>query len=192
MSNENKKNITSKINNRLNTILLEYKVFLLFILGHCRSHHIRRFFYRLSGIQIGSGSTIHTGARFYNPSNISIGNDTIIGEDAVFDGRERLIIGSHVAFATGVMIYNSQHDIDSADFHAISKPVTIEDYVFIGPRSVVLPGVKIGKGAIIAAGSVVTKNVPEYHVVGGVPAKFIRERKNKDPRYKLGRAAWFR
>ena len=183
---------TKKASRRLNAILLEFLVFILHFVGCIPSHFIRRFFYRLAGIKIGSGSTIHTGARFYNPVNIEIGRDTIIGEKAVLDGRDKLIIGSHVDIATEVMIYNSEHDIESDDFHAIEKPVHIHDYVFIGPRAIILPGVTIGKGAVVAAGAVVTKNVEPFHIVAGIPAVSIGKRKNEDPHYILGRAAWFR
>lgn len=184
--------VLDKSLNRVNVILLEFEVFLLHVVGFIPLHFVRRFFYRLTGVKIGSGSAIHTGARFYNPENISIGQDSIIGEGVVLDGRDKLQIGNHVDIATEVMIYNAQHDIEDPDFSALSEPVTIEDYVFIGPRSIILPGVTIGKGAIIAAGSVVTKDVNQYEVVGGVPAKVIKERNLKDLRYKLGRAAWFR
>ena len=102
-----------------------------------------------------------------------------------------MIIGNHVDIASGVMIYNSEHEINSEDFHAIIAPVEIEDYVFIGPRAIILPGVKIGEGAVVAAGAVVTKDVPEYMVVGGVPAQVIGERKVKDLHYRLGRARLF-
>jgi maltose O-acetyltransferase len=132
------------------------------------------------------------GIRFYDPRNISVGNDTIIGEGTVLDGREKLMVGNHVDIASEVMIYNSKHDIENEYFLPVSSPVTIEDYVFIGPRSIILPGVKIGKGAIVAAAAVVTKDVPPYAIVAGVPAKIIGERKLKDLHYKLGRAAWFR
>ena len=132
------------------------------------------------------------GACFYDPSNIEIGEDTIIGEDAVLDGRDKLKIGNHVALASGVMIFNSQHEIDDEHFSPSSAPVIIEDYVFIGPRAIIQPGVKIGRGAIVAAGAVVTKDVPPFTIVGGVPAKTIGERKLKDLHYKLGRARWFR
>ena len=184
--------MNKKIIKRTKTILLELEVFILHCVGHIPSHHIRRFFYRLAAIKIGSGSSIHTGASFYNPANIQIGKDTIIGENAVLDGRDKLIIGNHVDIASEVMIYNSMHDIEDPDFKAISKEVSINDYAFIGPRAIILPGVKIGKGAVVAAGAIVTKDVQEFQVVAGIPAKIIKERKNKEPHYKLGRAAWFR
>lgn len=183
---------SKKATNRMKTILLELEVYFLHLIGCFPSHAVRRFFYRLAGVAIGAGSSIHVGARFYNPANIVIGKDTIIGEFAVFDGRNALQIGNHVDIASEVMIYNSQHDIHSEDFHAVSEPVSIGDYVFIGPRAIILPGVTLGKGAVVAAGAVVTKSVNDYEIVGGTPAKVIGERKAKDLHYRLGRAAWFR
>jgi len=182
----------NKIIRRINTIILEFIVMKLHFVGYVPSHHFRRFFYRLCGVKIGNGSTIHMGARFYNPGNIEIGNDSIIGEGAVLDGRDKLIIGDHVDIASEVMIYNSEHDVQSGDFEAKTAPVEISDYVFIGPRAIILPGVKIGKGAVVGAGAVVTKDTESFTIVGGVPAKNIGERKIKDLNYKLGRAAWFR
>jgi maltose O-acetyltransferase len=182
----------SRVVNRINTVANEYVLFWLHVVGGIPSHHLRRFFYRLSGIKIGKGSTIHTGARFYQPMGISIGKDSIIGEGVVLDGRGKLEIGDHVDIASEVMIYNSEHDIHDGKFGPITQSVRIEDYVFIGPRAIILPGVVIGKGAVVGAGAVVTKDVLPFKVVGGVPAKEIGERKDQNPSYKLGRAAWFR
>ena len=177
---------------RFSSIMLELQIFILHIVGYIPSHIIRGLIYQLSGISMGEGSTIHMGAKFYNPRNISIGEDTLVGEGVVLDGRDIIKIGSHVDIATDVMIYNSQHDIENPDFSAITKPVVIEDYVFIGPRAIILPGVTIGQGAVVAAGAVVTKDVSPKHVVGGVPAVKIGERKLKDFHYRLGRPGLFR
>jgi acetyltransferase-like isoleucine patch superfamily enzyme len=184
--------LLEKGKNRVDTISLELIVFLLHMIGYIPVHTIRKFFYWLSGMRIGKGSTIHTGARFYNPANIIIGKDTIVGENTVLDGRDSLRIGDHVDIASEVMIYNAQHDIESPDFSAERAPVAIGDFVFIGPRTIILPGVHIGKGAVVAAGAVVTKDVEENSIVGGVPAKEIGKRQLKDLHYRLGRAAWFR
>lgn len=181
-----------RIQRRIDTIILEYINMWLHFVGVIPSHHFRRFFYRFAGISIGKGSTFHTGARFYNPSGITVGKDSIIGEGTVLDGRAALKIGDHVDIASEVMIYNGEHNINDVSFKAIVEPVTIEDYVFIGPRAIILPGVTIGKGAVIGAGAVVTKDVRPFAIVGGVPAKEIGERENKNPSYTLGRAAWFR
>lgn len=182
----------NKLKSRILNVLLEFEVFLLHLVGYVPFHHLRRAFYRAGGVKIGKGSSIHMAARFYDPHNISIAEDTIIGEGAVLDGRDKLVIGSHVALATGVMIFNSQHEINDEYFSPSNAPVVIEDYVFIGPRAIIQPGVKIGEGAIVAAGAVVSKDVPPYAIVGGVPAKIIGERKLKNLHYKLGRARWFR
>lgn len=177
---------------RIKTILLEFVIMKLHCVGHVPSHHFRRFFYRRFGVKIGKGSAIHMHLKLYNPFNIQIGEDSIIGEDAVLDGRDKLIIGNHVDIASEVMIYNSEHDVRDPSFKAINAPVVIQDYVFIGPRAIILPGVTLKKGAVVGAGAVVTKDVEENTIVGGVPAKQIGERGVKDLNYKLGRAAWFR
>ena len=177
-----------KIINRFFNWFLDFELMLINLAGLVPSHLFRLMIYKLAGMRIGIGSRIHMGARFFELTNIEIGQDSIIGDNAFLDGRDKLIIGDHVDVASSVMIYNSEHDINSEDFHAISAPVVIEDYVFIGPRVIILPGVRIGKGAVIAAGAVVTKDVADYKIVGGVPAQVIGERKIKDPHYRLGRA----
>lgn len=182
---------SSKIINRLSNYLLDFELMLLRWIGHVPSHTIRNIKYRFFGIKIGKGSTFHMWANFYEPKNIKIGEDTIIGDHAFLDGRDKLTIGSHTDIASSVMIYNSEHDLEKEDFSTIVAPVEIGDYVFIGPRVIIMPGVKIGKGAVVAGGAVVTKDVNPFTIVGGVPAKLIGERKNKNPNYRLGRARLF-
>jgi maltose O-acetyltransferase len=190
------KEVFKKILVRIDTIDLEFEMMILRWIGHVPIHHFRRFFYRLGGMKIGKGSSIHCGAVFYDTRNISIGKDSLIGENTVLDGRAKLFIGDHVDIASEVMIYNSQHDIYTEHFAAVEsvvkEQVIIEDYVFIGPRAIILPGITIGKGAVIGAGAVVTKNVDSGSIVGGIPAKEIGKRDISDLHYKLGRAAWFR
>lgn len=180
-----------KILNRIGNIVLDFELMVLRWVSHVPCHIFRKFVYRLAGMKIGKGSAVHMWANFFDPSGISIGEDTIIGDHAFLDGRAPLIIGNHVDIASSVMIYNSEHDLESEEFSARTEPVEIGDYVFIGPRAIILPGVKIGKGAVVAAGAVVVKNVPEFTIVGGIPAEKIGERKNKNPDYKLGRARLF-
>lgn len=180
-----------KIINRLLNIFLDFKLMLLTLVGYVPSHSFRNFCYRLAGIKIGRGSTIHMWARFYQPNNISIGEDTIIGDHCFLDGRAALKIGSHTAIASQALIYNSEHDIHSEDFRPIEQSVEIGDYCFIGARAIILPGIKISNGAVIASGAVVTENVVAMTIVGGIPAKKIGERKIKDLHYRLGRARLF-
>ncbi len=193
--------IIDKIIGRCKAIHLELITGLLWwLVGYVPSHSFRRFCYRLAGMKIGSRATIHMGARIYFPKGISIGEGTLIGEKATLDGRKQLKnshggleIGKHVDIASDVMIWTSQHDIHSDTMATVEEKVTIGDYVFIGPRSIILPGVTVGKGAIIAAGSVVTKDVEAMKIVAGVPAKEIGERKTntKELNYRLGRPRLF-
>jgi len=180
-----------KVVNRIKTIFLEFELLLLRWVSHVPSHCFRRFSYWLAGVKIGKGSTIHMWANFFDPSRVEIGEDTIIGDHCFLDGRDKLKIGNHTDIASQVLIYNSEHDIEAEDFRAITAPVEIGDYVFIGPRAIILPGVKIGNGVIVAAGAVVTKDVEPFRIVGGVPAKEIKSRKLGNPHYRLGRAALF-
>jgi acetyltransferase-like isoleucine patch superfamily enzyme len=188
----NGREVTAKITDRIYNWYLD----LLLLVVHCindhiPSHVIRNYVFRLAGGRIGRGSAIHMGARFFQPQGIKIGEDTIIGYRVFLDGRDGLVIGNHTDIASEVMIYNSEHAINSEDFHAVCAPVYVGDYVFIGPRVIIMPGVRIGTGAIVAGGAVVTKDVADFSLVGGVPARVIGERRNKHPQYRLGRARLF-
>lgn len=183
--------LPAKILNRIRAVILEFSLMILRWVGHIPAHSFRWLIYRVAGVRLGRGSIIHMWANFFQPKNIVIGEDTIIGDHCFLDGRGPLQIGSHTAVASQVLIYNSEHDINDEHFRATVSPVEIGDWVFIGPRAIILPGIKIGKGAVVAAGAVVTKDVPDFMVVGGVPARAIGERKLKDLHYRLGRAALF-
>jgi maltose O-acetyltransferase len=182
----------SRINRRVNNILIDFELLIANIVSNnIPSHTIRKYIFTLIGVKIGKKSTLHMGCKFFNPKGIIIGEDSIIGDRVFLDGRDKLSIGNHVDIASEVMIYNSEHNINDPEFNAITSTVIIADYVFIGPRAIILPGVKIGRGAVIAAGCVVTKDVPDYAIVGGVPGKIIGERMNRTLNYILGRARLF-
>lgn len=120
----------------------------------------RAYFGDGKGIFIGNNSTIGVNCKIQR--NVKIGNDVMMGED--------------------VIIITNTHKFDDCNIPMRIQgskilPVTIEDDIWIGSRVFILPGVKIGKGSIIGAGAVVTKDVPEYSIIGGIPAKLIRSRK---------------
>jgi len=181
----------TKIIRRFASYLLDIELYLLWLVGYLPSHLVRNSIYRLAGIKLGRRATIHMGARFYYPANIVIGAGSIIGDHIFLDGRSKITIGSHTDIASQVMIYNSEHDLSDPSFKALEEPVTIGDYCFIGPRVIIMPGVNIGRGAIVAGGAVVTKDVPAGAIVGGVPAKVIGERPLKALTYQLGRPRLF-
>lgn len=180
-----------KIVVRFESYLLDFTLMCLHVTTHLPSHTLRNWIWRCVGVKLGSGSTLHTGVRVYDPRNISVGDGSIIGYGVFIDGRDKVRIGNHTDIASEVMIYSSEHDIHASDFAPISAEVKIGDYVFIGPRAIILPGVKIGDRAVVAAGAVVTKDVEPGAIVGGVPAKVIGERKLKNANYRLGRFKLF-
>jgi maltose O-acetyltransferase len=101
-----------------------------------------------------------------------------------------LDIGDCVDVGHQVNIFTMQHDIDDPDYRAVGGPVRIENHAVIGGRATILPNLAVGQGAVVATGAVVTKDVGSFQMVGGVPAKFIRER-NPDIAYKISYRAWF-
>ena len=152
-----------------------YYLFVLLV-GKIPSHILRKQLYKLLGLKIGKHSTIYGGAEIRHVHNIKIGSNWIIGHYAILDGRGGIEIGNNVNFSSGVWIWTVQHDKDDPYFGVKIGKVVIEDYAWIACRTIILPNVKIGKGAVVCAGAVVTKNVEPYFVVAGIPAKKIGER----------------
>jgi acetyltransferase-like isoleucine patch superfamily enzyme len=122
--------------------------------------------------------------------SLTIGEHTLINRRCCLDARGGLTIGNNVSVAAEVAILTTQHDSDDQDFRVVTRPVVIHDHVSIGMRAMILPGVTIGRGAVIAAGAVVTKDVAPLDIVGGVPARSIG-RRGIDPAYTLGPAPLF-
>lgn len=153
--------------------------------GKIPAHFIRNFIYRfLFKLELGPKATLYGGVRFRSPWRITIGANSIIGEDSLLDGRGELTIGENVNIGSGVWVWTMEHDLNDPDFIAIKGAVYIDDYAWISSRVTILPNVSIGKGAVIASGAVVTKDVSPYTIVGGVPAKVIGKR-NPNLTYRL-------
>lgn len=109
-------------------------------------------------------------------ATLSIGDRCSINEGVSIGTTKRITIGSRVRLGPFVMIVDSAfHDLYERDVAPPSRPVVIEDDVWIGAKASVLPGVRIGRGSVIGAAAVVTRDVPPFSVVAGVPAKVIRQ-----------------
>jgi maltose O-acetyltransferase len=147
------------------------------------SKKIRRFLCKRLFQSMGEQVNIEHGAFFGKGDTISIGDHSGLGIDCRISGP--LTIGRNVMMGPEVMIYTSNHEMKDLDQPMIEQGETpkervkIEDDVWIGARAIILPGINIGKGAVIAAGAVVTKNVPPYAIMGGNPAKIIKFRYEK-------------
>lgn len=128
----------------------------------------------------GSDINVERGVFFGDGSRIELGDESGLGLNAWMSGPVR--IGRQVMMGPEVMIYTSNHAFNRTDVPMIRQgntepePVVIEDDVWIGARAILLPGVRVGQGSVVAAGSVVTRDVPPYSVVGGNPARVLKSR----------------
>jgi acetyltransferase-like isoleucine patch superfamily enzyme len=113
--------------------------------------------------------------------HITLGSGCHVARDVIISSAYNITIGKGVTFGPRSMVMDNNHRFDDPDASVMDQglsgsPVVIGDYAWIGGHAVVLPGVHVGKGAIVAAGAVVTKDVPAYTIVGGVPGKVIGQR----------------
>lgn len=136
------------------------------------------YFRKILRLTIGEHTSIAMGC-FITGSVIDVGSNTVINRNVYLDGRAQLKIGNNVSISHSCIIQTLSHDPQSEFFVCECKPVCIEDYVWIGSSALICPGVTLGKGSIIAAGSVVTKDVEPYTIVGGNPAVYIKHRSRK-------------
>jgi acetyltransferase-like isoleucine patch superfamily enzyme len=154
-------------------------------------HAVRQAYLRTFGMKIGPKTGIMRGLRVIRPERISVGSNCIVGFDCFMGGEAGIQIGNNVNIASFSVLLGGYHDVNSPTFEAILHPIVIEDYVWLATRVTVLGGVRIGRGAVIAAGAVVTKDVPPYTIYGGVPAKKIGERNPDACVYELNYQPWF-
>lgn len=165
-----------------------FKLYIDKEIGSIPSLRVRRFVYRhIFNMDISNKSIIHIGSKIRGYQYITIGDNTAVGDNVVLDGRKGITIGKNVNISSDAQLWSEQHDHRDPYFRCNSDEsfrIIVDDYVWIGPRVIILHGVHIGKGAVIAAGAVVTKNVDPYTIVAGIPAKAIGKR-NQDLRYKI-------
>lgn len=180
--------IIKKIKSLIRNLIEGYIRYYIFTTSRIPSHTVRNFIYRkILGVRLGRNAIIYHGAEIRSGEKLIIGDGSIIGDYAILDARNGIEIGKNVNFSTGVQIWTEQHDHRDPWFRCLSNEsfiVKIKDRVWIGPRVTILHGVEIGEGAVVGAGSIVTKDVPAYAIVAGVPAKQIGVR-NHDLRYEF-------
>jgi len=131
---------------------------------------------RLFGAQVGKGVVIHPNVNIKFPWKLSIGDHSWIGQRVWLDNLDRLTIGSHVVISQGAIIIQGSHDYKKVDYPTYSKPVVLEDGSWIGAGAIVTLGVTVKSHAVLAAGSVATKDLDAYTIYQGNPAMPVRER----------------
>ena len=147
------------------------------IVLHVPSRRFRMAFYRkIMGFNIGRNSAVFLNCRFDCAKGLTIGTASVINQSCRLDSRGGITLGNNVSISEEVCVLTADHDPKSVAFSGRTRPVVIEDYVFIGTRAMVLPGVTIRRGAIVGAGAVVSKDVEALSIVGGVPARPIGTR----------------
>lgn len=149
---------------------------------HLAAWYVHEHVAQMAKIVMGEGSRIHPTASFIAGEHICLGRNSQINRYCCLwaSRNSRIILGDHIMTGPGVKIFSSNHGL-AMGFPMRCQPleeknVVIEDDVWLGANSIVLAGVTIGRGAVIAAGSVVTGNVAPYSIVGGVPARLIKKR----------------
>ena len=164
-----------------------------YVVNRIPSYALRRAWYRhVLGAQLGPHVGIQLGCYiwFYGPSQIrrdglTIGAYSRINRNCCLDARGSLRIGENVSVSPEVMILTALHRIDDPEFPVETRPVVVEDHVWIGARATILSGVTLGRGCVVAAGAVVTRDVEPLAIVAGVPAREIGVRPSEAAEYVL-------
>jgi maltose O-acetyltransferase len=163
------------------------------IVNHVPSFALRRFWYgRVLGIELGPHSGIHLdcylwfyGAGQIRRDGVRIGANSRINRACTLDVRNGLQIGENVSVSAETLLLSTSDRVDGGRSREDHKPIVIEDHVWIGMRAIVMPGVTIGRGAVVGAGAIVTRDVPELTIVFGNPARPVGTRPDTDAEYVL-------
>lgn len=147
------------------------------------SRRLRKCLLRLRGAKVSKTASLFGSVGFRGIPKLKIEDGVSIGPKVLLDARYGLEIQRNVTIAYEAIIWTAHHDYNSLTFNNVGGKVIIEEYAWICSRSIILPGVRIGKGAVVASGAVVSKDVAPFDIVGGVPAKVIGKRDRKDYNY---------
>ncbi|MBI3980605.1 acyltransferase [Candidatus Microgenomates bacterium] len=132
----------------------------------------------------GKNCLLITFSKFYVPHNINIGDNVFINQQCIFVGEEKITIKDNVKIGFRCMFITSNNEVDldpvTHERLHFTKPIVIEEDVWIGSGAIVLPGVTVGRGSVVAAGAVVTRDVPRSKLVGEVPARIIKDIRPND------------
>lgn len=151
---------------------------------------LRPLLYRACGYQVARSATLQGGVRFFHVGRLTVGEGSLVNRGVYLDNRGGIHIGAQVSIAHDSRIYTMGHDVHHDGFATQARPVRIDDHAVLFAGAMIMPGVHLGRGAVVMAGAVVTKDVPERRIVGGNPARDLGERRGALD-YRLGRRYWF-
>lgn len=150
------------------------------IICNLPSKRLRVVFLKFFGVKIKGKVRFFAGFHIRGQKKIVIENGVSIGPRVLLDGRNGLIIRKNAVIAYDAIIWTMNHDYNDENFKPNGAPVEIGAYAWICSRAIVLPGITVGEGAVVASGAIVTKNVEPYDIVAGVPARVIGKRERKE------------
>ena len=153
------------------------------IIPQIPSKSLRNIFIRWCGVKASKNVCFFPGFSIRNPKGLVIEDGVYIGPKCLLDARRGLTIKKNAVIAYEAIIWTLNHDYNDIHFCGKGESTIIGEYAWICSRSIILPGVKVGKCAIVASGAVVTKDVPPYAIVGGIPARIIGQREQNDYSY---------
>ena len=156
------------------------------VINKIPSRHIRKWFYQLMGAEIGKNTFPCRRVEVLLPKGLKLADGVAVGWFAELDARGGISIDHDTNISSHVKMITGSHDIDDQAYTADFKPIHVGHHCWVGTGATILQGVNIGDGAVVAAGAVVTKDVPPYEVWGGVPAKYIRKRTDVSE-YRIGK-----
>lgn len=147
------------------------------------SKRFRNYMLKRMGVKFNGDVRIYAGFHIRNPRGIVIENGVSIGPRVLLDGRMGLTIQEGAVIGYGAIIWTLNHDYNDIHFCGKGAPVSIGKHAWVCSNSIILPGITIGEGAVVASGAIVTHDVPPYSIVGGIPAKIIGQREQKEYDY---------
>ena len=153
------------------------------IIPNIPSQTIRNWGLRKLGVKMSKNVKFYAGFSVRNPKGLTIEDGVSIGPRVLLDARCGLTIHKSAVIAYDAIIWTLNHDYNDVNFCGKGASVEIGAYSWICSRSIILPGIKIGEGAVVASCAVVTKNVEPYTIVGGIPAKAIGRREQNSWKY---------
>lgn len=137
----------------------------------------RRSLLRCFGAKIGKGSNILPSCKIWQPWLLTMGEYSCLSENVDCYTVDTITLGDQVVVSQGAFLCTASHDISSPIMELAHKPIVLESQSWVAARAFIGPGVNVGEGAVVAACAVITKDVPPWNVVGGNPAKFLKQRK---------------
>lgn len=184
---EHKKSLGNSMPKPIKAVYYAVVLFGNAVINKIPSRHIRKWFLQIMGAKIGKHTFPCRRVEVLLPKGLHLAENVSIGWFAELDARGGIYVDHNTNISSHVIMITGSHDIDDPNFTADFKPIKIGHHCWLGTGAIVLQGVTIGDGAVLAAGAVATKDIPPFEVWGGVPARFIRKR-SEDVEYHNGSA----